>query len=60
MKKALSFLLAVVMTAATVAVAVPASAAAGFTDVEDGRWSAASIDYAVKNGYMNGVGGGLF
>ena len=56
MKKALSFLLAVVMTAATVAAVLPASAASGFLDVEDGRWSAASIGYAVDNGYMNGVG----
>ncbi len=60
MKKALSFLLAVVMTAAAIAVALPASAKALFSDVEDGRWSADSIKHAVENGYMNGVGGGLF
>lgn len=26
------------------------------SDVEDGRWSAESIEYAVKNGYMKGGG----
>ena len=59
MKKTISLLLAAVMIAAAFA-AVPVSAEAAFSDVEDGRWSAASIEYAVKNGYMNGVGGGLF
>ncbi|MBR3416387.1 MAG: S-layer homology domain-containing protein [Clostridia bacterium] len=59
MKKTISLLLAVVMIAAAFA-AVPVSAEAAFSDVEDGRWSAASIEYAVKNGYMNGVGGGKF
>ena len=59
MKKTISLLLAAVMIAAAFA-AVPVSAEAAFSDVEDGRWSAASIEYAVKNGYMNGVGGGRF
>ena len=60
MRKALSFLLAVIMIAAAVAAAVPAGAASGFSDVEDGRWSAASIKYAVASGYMQGVGGDRF
>ena len=41
--------------------AIPVSAVkTGFVDVVEDRWSAASIAYAVKEGYMNGVGGGLF
>ena len=49
------------MTAGAIAVAIPAGAAkSGFSDVEDGRWSASSIEYAVKEGYMKGVGGGKF
>ena len=59
MKKPLSLLLVLVMFAAALAAALPSSAAA-FSDVEDGRWSASSIGYAVKEGYMNGIGGGLF
>ncbi|MBR4661346.1 MAG: S-layer homology domain-containing protein, partial [Clostridia bacterium] len=61
MKKAISILLAIVMTAAGIAAAIPAGAAKiVFSDVGADRWSAASIEYAVENGYMNGVGGGLF
>ncbi len=60
MKKTLSLLLALVTFAAAIAAALPSYAAAGFSDVEDGRWSEASISYAVMNGYMNGVGGGKF
>ncbi|MBR3415677.1 MAG: S-layer homology domain-containing protein, partial [Clostridia bacterium] len=60
MKKALSFILAAIMIASATAAVLPASAAAGFSDVEEGRWSASSIGYAVNNGYMNGVGGGRF
>ena len=59
MKKLFSFLLAAAMIAAAFAVALP-SYAAPFSDVEDGRWSAASINYAVKCGYMKGVGGDMF
>ncbi|MBQ6678058.1 MAG: S-layer homology domain-containing protein [Clostridia bacterium] len=59
MKKLLSFILAAVMFTATFA-ALPASAKVSFSDVESDRWSAASIEYAVQKGYMNGVGGGLF
>ncbi|MBQ6677265.1 MAG: S-layer homology domain-containing protein [Clostridia bacterium] len=60
MKKHLSVLLSIVMIFAAVAAALPSYAASGFSDVEDGRWSEASIKYAVRNGYMNGVGGDLF
>ena len=60
MKKTLSVILMIVMTFATIAAALPSYAASGFSDVEDGRWSAGSIEYAVKKSYMNGVGGGLF
>ncbi|MBR4661888.1 MAG: S-layer homology domain-containing protein, partial [Clostridia bacterium] len=60
MKKPFSMLLAAVMIAAAFAASVPATAAAAFSDVEGGRWSAASIKYAVKNEYMNGIGGGKF
>ncbi|MBR3424376.1 MAG: S-layer homology domain-containing protein, partial [Clostridia bacterium] len=59
MKKLLSVLIAIVMIAAAVA-AIPAYSASGFSDVDDGRWSAASIRYAVNNKYMNGVGGDRF
>ena len=58
MKKLISFILTVIfMTAA--AAAIPASASP-FSDVEDGRWSAASVRYALDNGYMKGVGDGKF
>ena len=60
MKKLISLFIATIILSAALAAALPASAATGFSDVEDGRWSAASIEYAVKKGYMNGVGGGLF
>ena len=60
MKKLLSLFIATIMLAASFIAAIPVSAASGFSDVEADRWSAASIDYAVKNGYMNGVGEGLF
>ncbi|MBQ1503695.1 MAG: S-layer homology domain-containing protein, partial [Clostridia bacterium] len=60
MKKTLSFLVAVILLSASIAAAVPAFAASAFSDVARDRWSASSIAYAVKNGYMQGVGGGLF
>ncbi|MBQ6678292.1 MAG: S-layer homology domain-containing protein, partial [Clostridia bacterium] len=61
MKKLLSFILATVMLAGALGIAIPAGAAkSGFSDVEDGRWSASSIEYAVEKEYMKGVGGGLF
>ncbi|MBQ6262254.1 MAG: S-layer homology domain-containing protein, partial [Clostridia bacterium] len=60
MKRFLSFLISALMLAAALAAAIPASAKGLFPDVEDGRWSAASIRYAVNKGYMNGVGDGKF
>ena len=60
MKKLLSLFFTVIMITSALAAAIPAYAAAGFSDVEEGRWSAASIGYAVNNGYMKGVGGGKF
>ncbi len=60
MKKLLSFLLAIVMISAAFTVAIPVFAALGFSDVEADRWSASSIAYAVREGYMKGVGGDLF
>ena len=61
MKKLFSLLFALIMTATVFISALPASAAkTGFSDVADDRWSAASIAYAVKCGYMNGVGDGKF
>ena len=57
MKKLLSAFFAILMIAAAVAAAIPAAA---FSDVDESRWSAASIAYAVENGYMKGVGDGAF
>ena len=58
MKKIISLVFALLMIASCVTVA--AAAKDGFSDVEEGRWSAASIKYAVDNGYMKGVGGDRF
>ncbi len=58
MKKLISLLFAILMIASSVTAVSAANS--GFSDVEDDRWSAAAISYAVKEGYMNGVGGGLF
>ncbi|MBR3423775.1 MAG: S-layer homology domain-containing protein, partial [Clostridia bacterium] len=60
MRRLLSVILALVMTVGATVATLPSYAAAGFSDVENGRWSAASIRYAVNKGYMKGVGGGLF
>ena len=60
MKKIGSFILAVVMIASAICVALPASAAPSFIDVERGRWSEEYINYAVNAGYLKGVGGGKF
>ncbi len=58
MKKILSLVFTLLMI---LSCAVVVSAAKnGFSDVEEGRWSEASVSYAVNKGYMNGVGGGLF
>ena len=59
MKKMFSLFLALSMIAAAIVAALPVSAA-GFSDVEDGRWSAASVKYATDSGYMKGVGDGRF
>ena len=58
MKKIASFITALVMLASCVTVATAAKT--GFSDVAEDRWSAASIKYAVDNGYMKGVGGDKF
>ena len=58
MKKIVSFIIALVMLASCVTVATAAKT--GFSDVAEDRWSAASIKYAVDNGYMKGVGGDKF
>ena len=58
MKKTFSALFALLMVLSCVT--VTAAAKTGFSDVEDDRWSAASIKYAVDNGYMKGVGGDKF
>ncbi|MBR4661201.1 MAG: S-layer homology domain-containing protein [Clostridia bacterium] len=60
MKKKLSALLALIMTAAAVAIALPVSADTAFSDVTPDMWSYDSISYAVDAGYMQGVGGGRF
>ena len=58
MKKLCSYVIAFVMICASLAGL--SAFAVGFSDVEAGRWSEASIGYAVENGYMKGVGGGKF
>ena len=61
MKKLLSVLLTAIMIMSVCMTAIPASAVkTGFSDVEEGRWSASSIRYAVDKGYMKGVGGDKF
>ena len=57
MKKILSLVFTVLMI---LSCAVVVSAAKNvFPDVEEGRWSEASVSYAVSKGYMNGVGTGF-
>ena len=60
MKKLLSVILAAVMFTALPAVVRVSAEKTVFSDVEDGRWSASSIENAVKKGYMKGVGNGRF
>ncbi|MBQ6677947.1 MAG: S-layer homology domain-containing protein [Clostridia bacterium] len=60
MKKLVSLFIATIMLTAALAAAIPVFAAEGFSDAGADRWSFDSIDYAVKNGYMNGVGNGKF
>ncbi len=58
MKKLTCTILAAVMLASCVTVV--SAVKTGFSDVAEDRWSAASIKYAVDNGYMKGVGGDKF
>ena len=58
MKKTFAALFALLMVLSCVTVATAAKT--GFSDVGEGRWSAASINYAVDKGYMKGVGGDKF
>ena len=60
MKKLLSLLLTLILTASSVAIALPASAGTLFSDVGEDRWSYESVEYAYENGYMLGVGGNRF
>ena len=52
-------LAAVIIAAVILILAVPAFAS-DFSDVNDSRWSAEDIAYAVEKGYMNGTGGDKF
>ena len=64
MKKALALLLALAMLLGCVTVTAFAEddcPSKGFSDVPpEGHWAHAGIDFMVKNGYMNGVGGDKF
>ena len=61
MKKLLSSILLIVMISAAFAAEIHVSAVkTGFSAVGDDRWRASSIGYAVRCGYMNGVGDGKF
>ena len=61
MKKLLSVVLVLVMTAAAIASTLPAGALkVSFSDVAEDRWSHDSVVYVVKEGYMQGVGGDRF
>ena len=59
MKKLFSSILAVLMLTGAFS-AISAAPTASFSDVDDSRWSAASIRYAVSHDYMYGVGGDKF
>ncbi|MBR3424319.1 MAG: S-layer homology domain-containing protein [Clostridia bacterium] len=60
MKRFFSLIIAAIL-AAGVLTALPVSAKNdSFSDVKPSMWSYGSIGYAVKEGYMNGVGGGKF
>ncbi len=61
MRRLLSVMLALLMVVAVIAAAIPVSAAkVEFSDVTESMWSFGSIEYAVRAGYMKGVGGGRF
>ncbi|MBR4661328.1 MAG: S-layer homology domain-containing protein, partial [Clostridia bacterium] len=57
--RSLSFFLALVMLF-SFAAPLTVGAKTLYSDVEAGRWSEGSIEYASENGYMQGVGGGRF
>ncbi|MBR3990885.1 MAG: S-layer homology domain-containing protein, partial [Clostridia bacterium] len=57
MKKIISLILTALMLAGTAAVFVDESP---FSDVKTSRWSYEAIQYAVEQGYMNGIGDGKF
>ena len=59
MKKIISLILTALMLAGA-AVAVFSAEESPFSDVKETRWSYEAIKYAVKMGYMNGVGDGKF
>ena len=59
MKRILSLLLAIAMLCALLP-AAGVSAANDFTDVPQNAWFADAVNYAVRNGLMNGVGNGRF
>ena len=59
MKKIISLILTALMLAGA-AVAVFSAEESPFSDVKETRWSYEAINYAVKMGYMNGVGDGKF
>ena len=57
--RSLSFFLALVMLF-SFAAPLTVGAKTLYSDVEAGRWSEGSIEYASENGYMQSVGGGRF
>ena len=58
LKRALSFLLSAALLCALAA--VPAGAAAGFSDVPNGAWYTAAVKDLTSRGIMSGKGGGRF
>ncbi len=59
MKKIFALVLSIIMLAGAAA-AVFSADESPFSDVKTSRWSFEAIQYAVKQGYMNGIGGGKF
>ena len=60
MKKAVSLVLAIILSTGIFITSLPASAVQTFSDVTEKMWSYGSILYAVSAGYMKGVGDGKF
>ena len=56
-KRILSFFLAAIMIATTLAAGMTVQAELPFNDT-DGHWGVSAIEYVVENGLMNGVGNG--